>query len=502
MNTLLAYVFSYVAPFSILVALIVAGCMASALFMEGETRWRQHALPVVFASMMLAMALGTMLSGRNVSATGLQLFAISEASSASSLGTWAQRLLTLSIVMICTIRLSATLFRNEFKGEPLVRVFGAFMVYYFFNSVTNALFGAKPAFIHGAYYALLLFALIHASRNHPPLPALHALRNGLILFFLLSFVVTAVVPDVTLQRNYQGTIPGLNIRFWGLGSNPNSIGPLSVVALLLLGFTPYQRRWLQRGAMGTALLVLLLSQSKTAWGGLLIAWGVVHLHRYLHVADRRSKGSALIVMIAVAAFILAILAAYAGVVDIERKFQKLIASESGLSALTLTGRVDLWLVAIDIWRESPWFGYGLNIWDIEHRILLRMPHAFSAHNQFLQSLAQGGLFALMALLAYLVILGGWARRAAVATQGLSIALFALILVRCISETPLETETFLSGDLLTHALLFHLVIHYGKTRSEKKKSQLTHPSDGSASRRYFSRGFGTSKAINSGTYKAI
>lgn len=464
MNTLLAYFFSYVLPFAILLLALLAGCVAIALLMEGETRWRQHALPLALGLMLLAMTVGPLLSGRNVSASGLQLFAISEASSLSSLGSWAQRLATLAIVMVCTVRVMATLFRTEFANTPRAGLFVAFVVYYIFNSITNALLGTKPAFIHGAYYALLLFALIHASRQESPLPALHMLRNGLVAFFVASLAATAVFPDVTLQRGYEGTIPGLSIRFWGLGSNPNSIGPLSVVTLLLLNFIPYRKRWLQAGAIGLSLLVLVLSQSKTAWGGLLVAWAVLHLYRYLSTADSRSRSSLLMLTLMLAAFAMAGLVAYAGMVDLARKLQQIAATESGLSALTLTGRVDLWLLAIDIWKDSPWFGYGLNVWDLEHRIQLRMPHAFSAHNQLLQSLAQGGLLALMALLAYVFALAAWARRAAAATRGLSLALLALILVRCISETPLETETLLSGDLLTHALLFHVLLHYGKPSS--------------------------------------
>lgn len=465
MNTLLAYFFSYVLPFGILLLALLAGCVAIALLMEGETRWRQHALPLAFGLMLLAMTVGPLLSGRNVSASGLQLFAISEASAVSSLGSWAQRLATLAIVMICTVRIMATLFRSEFGNEPRASLFVAFVIYYIFNSMTNALLGTKPAFIHGAYYALLLFALVHAARQQSPLPTLHVLRNGLLAFFLASIAATSVFPDVTLQRGYEGAIPGLSIRFWGLGSNPNSIGPLSVVTLLLLNFIPYRKPWLQRGAIVLALFVLVLSQSKTAWGGLLIGWAVLHFYRYLSTADNRSRGSLLMLFLMLSAFAMAGLVAYAGMVDLARKLQKIAATESGLSALTLTGRVDLWLLAIDIWKDSPWFGYGLNIWDLEHRIQLRMPHAFSAHNQFLQSLAQGGILALMGLLAYVTVLAAWARRAAAATRGLSLALLALILVRCISETPLETETLLSGDLITHALLFHLLLHYGKPTSQ-------------------------------------
>jgi O-antigen ligase len=62
--------------------------------------------------------------------------------------------------------------------------------------------------------------------------------------------------------------------------------------------------------------------------------------------------------------------------------------------LTLTGRLPLWLFAIDMWLERPWFGQGLEAWSsnalLDYVSLLgwAAPHA---HNQILQILSQAGL---------------------------------------------------------------------------------------------------------------
>jgi O-antigen ligase len=84
----------------------------------------------------------------------------------------------------------------------------------------------------------------------------------------------------------------------------------------------------------------------------------------------------------------------------------------------------------------------------------------SAHNQFLQTLSVAGTVGLVGLVVYLGTLVRYAIRAARPSRGLSIAILVLVLLRCVTETPLSLDSFLSGAFVTQLLLFHLALAYG------------------------------------------
>jgi O-antigen ligase len=90
-----------------------------------------------------------------------------------------------------------------------------------------------------------------------------------------------------------------------------------------------------------------------------------------------------------------------------------------------------------------------------------MDHAVSAHNQFLQTLSVAGTMGLIGLVVYLGVLVRYAIRAARPSRGLSVAFLILVLLRCVTETPLQLESFLSGAFVTHLLLFHIALARGQ-----------------------------------------
>lgn len=469
MNEILSILFGYGIPIATVLVLIVIGLFSTGFALEGEGRWNKYALPFVFALMLGAMALGTVFSGRNVSAVGIELFAISEASSASSIGSWLLRMSTFLIILVCSVRTFSTLYRGDFRDIPREPLYVAFLAFFLSNSVTNALWGTQPAFIHGIYYSGLLFTLIHASRNQDPILTLRVVRSALLLFMLASCLAAVVLPDITIQRNYLGAIPGLSVRFWGLGSNPNSIGPMAAIAVLLLRYVPCSQTWVQRSSFALCFLVLLLSQSKTAWGSLLIAYATQSIYQRYAASTHQSRNTGWLALFALLLLASGSLIGVLAYIDVAARFDDLLRSQSGLEAITLTGRVDLWRVAVETWWVNPWFGYGLKMWDIEHRMLLHMPHAFSAHNQFLQSLGQAGLLGLAGLLFYVSTMCRYAWRLSDSTDGLSLGLLAFVLVRTISETPLKTDTLLNGDLYTHALLFYILIAFSFSQIKKDQT---------------------------------
>jgi O-antigen ligase len=139
---------------------------------------------------------------------------------------------------------------------------------------------------------------------------------------------------------------------------------------------------------------------------------------------------------------------------------RFLESRAGDQLLTLTGRNVLWAIAIEEWSRNPLFGYGPSMWDPEYRRSIGLFFAFSAHNQFMQSLGAAGAMGLIGLLIYLCALAIYALRATNASRGLSLALLVVVLLRCLSEAPLSTNTLFNGDLLTHLLLFSVALGFG------------------------------------------
>lgn len=445
----------------------IGGVVAFALLLSSEKYWRQYTLPLILGTMLFGMTAGTLLSNRNVSLAGQDLSEVATTGSGAS--TWLLRLCSFGVVAICCARIGGTLFQAEKKISAGNMLLAAFLCFFVSNSLSNAILGTHPAFVHGIYYAAFIFIAAYLGRHFPVDSVLTVARNGLLTFMLLSLAIAIVKPDLAIQRNYAGFVPGLSIRFWGLGSNPNSIGPLAAVLILITLLSPFRQRLLTWGTLAIAALVLLLTQSKTAWMALAMAMGIMATHRVMAKANSPDQkfDRALVIGIALCTFgVLGTITLYS--IDLNRLIDRILATDTGAQITTLTGRTQIWQVAISAWQANPLFGYGVTMWDPLHRYQIGMPFAFSAHNQWLQSLGGAGTFGLAGLLIYMVVALRFAWRAASSTGGISLALAVFLIFRCITETPLETDTLFNGDTLVHLLTFIILLAFGAPPSPPRK----------------------------------
>ena len=197
----------------------------------------------------------------------------------------------------------------------------------------------------------------------------------------------------------------------------------------------------------------MLAQSKTAWVAGFAAAGVLVWHRYTRWANGDFSAGFLLLLIAI--MIGSTLLVF--VVDPARIWERVALTQAGTDMQTLTGRAQIWAAALDAWRANPMFGYGPTAWGIEHRYQIGMPFAFSAHNQFLQTLSVAGLIGFIALITYFCLLGIGSWRAMASTRGVSMALFVLVAMRTLTETPLSIGTILNGESLGHLLLIAIAL---------------------------------------------
>lgn len=401
----------------------------------------------------LGIALSSLLSGRDLKYASFNIEAVALTGAQS--GTSLLRLLTLALIAFCAATVVGKLFSRK-RGEERPAgqlLFAAFLAYYVCNALLNALFGTEPAFTHNTLYVPIAMAAVFVWRDQPLAPFLRAAKWTLAALMLLSLLAAVVKPELAVQPSYKGWIPGVHVRLWGAGSNPNSIGPLGLLLVLLELMNPSRRwptRWLLY-ALGGA--VLLMAQSKTAW---LAAAVVAPLILWFHMGRAPTGGMRI-------GFALGLIAALLGLVlvvllaDPGRVWDKLAVGQVGSDLSTLTGRLRIWNAAVHAWQENPVFGYGPAAWGPLHRATIGLPFAFSAHNQFLQSMSAAGTLGLITMVGYLVLLLAYCWRAADATKGLSLAIFGMVFMRCLTEAPLSAATLFNGDVLTQVVLFRIAL---------------------------------------------
>ncbi len=423
---------------------------------------RRVALAVV-PLMALGMAASSLLSGRDLRLARYNLQGLSGGGGEGGINLL--RLLTLVLVGACAATLIARAFawrragpqapgwtgdRPHAPGRVLLL---AFLLYFGCAAWLNAWFGSVPTWSHHSLYVPLAFAAVFAWREQPIRPLLVAAKWSLLAVMLLSLLAAVLQPKLALQPDYRGWIPGLRLRLWGVGSNPNSIGPLGLVLLLLELMAPSRQRGIRLLAFGLGAAVLLLAQSKTAWAAALLIAPLLLWHRL----GRAPQGGTRIgfVLGGIAAALLALLVL--AWLDPGRVWDRLAAGQAGADLATLSGRWRIWQAALQVWHDNPVFGYGPAAWGPAHRAALGLPYAFSAHNQFLQSLSSAGALGLLSLLVYQGLLLGCCWRAAAATRGLSLAWWLMVMLRCLTEAPFSSVTLFNGDMLTQLLLFRIAL---------------------------------------------
>jgi O-antigen ligase len=434
------------------------GMLALAWMIDIQNHFHKWLLALLYPIIILAISVGSILSNRNVAYSELQGFSALVDTAAI---TWFYRLTTALILGICLARLISASQRLDGRGKDGRMLFLGFVFFYFSNLVLNNIFGENPVFFERFLASVIVIATVYFSRNQDSYYSLQGAKWGLFSFLAASFIAVFVVPHIAVQLDYDGYVPGIDIRLWGLASNPNSIGPLSLVFLLLITHSPFKRRWIQYLAVIMGVSTLLLAQSKTAWVAALVAFGLLQWHKMTveRTASRRPSQ----VQYSLRHFAVPILLSFVGLLLViglalfSNYENQLMAIAQEQQLTTLTGRTEIWSIAIETWKNNPLFGYGSNAWNAAFRSSVGMDAAVSAHSQYLQSLSEAGIIGFLGLTIYISLLWRCAYVANRQTNGLSLALFSIILVRSFTETPLDVATIFNGDFLTHLLLFRLVV---------------------------------------------
>jgi O-antigen ligase len=416
----------------------------------------------LFPWVLVAMGIGliwTPIAGqRNLSSGALELMATVEEYGSAL---WLNRALTITVIAIsgsCVLGWVLGRARKRAVGFPLYIALIAVLVTH--NLVAGA-FGTRPAFFHNSIYPILLFTAAYLTAERDYERVILFAKITLTVFLGVGLLAALIRPSIAFQANYSGLIPGLRYRYWGLGSHPNTVGPLAALCLMLVWHRPYGKKFIQWLVVSVALLSLILTQSKTAWAGGLLALATMAVARFYPVVSKEMQEGAPGIR-SISVLMLLIGSSVAGIVvalfpDIGPNWSAIARSAANANMLDLTGRVTIWDYAFQDWERNPLFGYGPTWGDLKYRLSIRNLAAVHAHNQLVHSLAAAGLIGAVAAVSYFFVLGKYALRGFRDTQGLTVGLLVLLLARAVTEVPLSINNWGGAEVLMQLVIFVVMI---------------------------------------------
>lgn len=411
---------------------------------------RRHGyLHWVFPAIIAFAALEVLLSGRNLSAAYSDV--VKEMVRAPAVA-WAQRFVSILLLAASAERIVSHFARREAIPSPTLML--GFIVFWLGSVAAPAFYGTHPKISHDYAYPLVFGIALAMARPADGDKVVEGLRNALLVFMLAGCVLIPLQPTLVLDAKYAGGLLSGLPRFAGLAAHAVTMGTLSLTALLCLWHRPYRRRWLNLAAWLLGLSALFLAQSKTGWIAFMLGAGAILSVRHAatfwrRLGDSRNNSFGILVctgfMIVVVGVMVVLMLGIA-----EEKIASFLHSAQGAQLVTMTGRDQIWGIAMEEWRQNWWFGYGPTLWDDTFRNSIGMPYATHAHNQLMDTLARSGIVGAASLVVYSILMLVLSLRYASATRGLSLALFLGLAMYSVSEVPLLLFGF--GAEVTQLLL--------------------------------------------------
>lgn len=223
--------------------------------------------------------------------------------------------------------------------------------------------------------------------------------------FVGCFLITSASMAVGLAFPKNGIQPGG--VFWaglrGVFANKNELGWFAAFAALtsfywIAGLWGQGRGKVWIGIVALALAALCLVHSMSI-GSIIVA--VITVAAVAALYCLQTAGSALMYVLGWVGLLLLCSLVLVGVVPLEELRATPLLEIFGRDA-TLTGRIPLWTLTMDLIAARPWLGYGYAVATAEHAPMLQAYfHVAHVHNGFLQVTLELGLLGLVLCLLFI-----------------------------------------------------------------------------------------------------
>lgn len=422
-----------------------------------------------FSVLILGAAAQVMVSDRTL---GLQSELTSNSGIDGDAVTLLGRLVSLVVlglsVNIVFLRLAGAI---KIKYRKISAIQLSYLMFFLAVQIVNAIGGTVPGLNYQSLYGPALFFSLAL------LPAINSrhLVNSVKLLFLalviLSLLFVFIDPDLVLESNYIASVVGFQYRLYGLTDHANTLGLVGVVIILLEVAVPIKSR-LRWGVLVPALIAIIFAQSKTVWITLLVLVYILVASKRLSLSHSKLVGTRRLSyarLIKVSIFFSMVAGFAFNFLDIDS-----LSSAGGKTTdlSTFTGRDYIWDITIREWLNNPVFGYGPSLWGEAFRQQVGLASVGQAHNQYVQTLGEAGLFGMFFLVLYQVVLLISAIRLNRTAGVLPLCLLLVLWIRCFSESPFRIGVLLDVGTVVHLLLFLLLLNEERHRDGLKLGRAT------------------------------
>ena len=284
-----------------------------------------------------------------------------------------------------------------FLREPAILLAAGFATL----SMASALWSQTPVYTAASALGLLsylvLACLVTSIMSERMLT--RVLLFSFFAFALLALAAALVVPERAwlVPTGYAGSE-----RLQGLSGHPNVLGEQMAV-MITLAVVARRQGMLDSATfllcLVLGIIVLEATGSRTMLAAVALTWLVVWLRGrgMLALAGTGAAGVACILLVVVA---------MGSAPNAEALLAAISRSGSTWELLTLTGRTDLWQIALELVGQKPLLGWGYN--GTEAIFVANVGRVFygdpvNAHSMYLQTLVTLGLLGSLPLLALLVL---------------------------------------------------------------------------------------------------
>jgi O-antigen ligase len=280
--------------------------------------------------------------------------------------------------------------------------------------------GLLSGFLPYGSFLVASAALLALHRLHlPAQDIIQAIAPTILTMMMFTLGVTFLAPELAAYSGVGGEAFTRELRIAGAFATPNEAGNIAAVSVVLSLASRRHPRLVRYAWTSSSLLVLMLTQSYTAWFSCVIGVSVLML--------ARARGKPHFRLVAI----------LASVAALSTTARTTVLADASADVTTVNGRALAWEYVLQNWGEAPFLGHGPGIW---HQLIIsqRLPEwAVHAHNQLLNTLFVAGVLGVLALI---VAVFATAVSAAQRWQGglaAGAALLSLQLARSVSEVPFE-----------------------------------------------------------------